>query len=199
MLSKYRNRLEQYKGQETQVKRQIGKLAEEIRDLDREKVNSEKAQVVIRTVAQATQQELEYHISDVVSLALGAVFNDPYELKLDFVIRRGKTEADINFSRKDELIRPLFSSGGGPVDVASFALRVALWGLSQPRTRNTLILDEPFKWLSVDLQPKAGEMIKRISNKLGLQIIMISHVPDLIESADKVFNVELKSGISYVS
>ena len=198
MLSNYRNKLEQYKGQKIQIENQIKNLTNDITYLIRNRGDTEKAQIVIRTVAQATQQELEYHISDIVSLALSAVFDDPYELKLDFVIRRGKTEADINFSRNGELVKPMYASGGGAVDIASFALRVALWSLSQPKTRNTLILDEPTRNLSLDLQSKAGEMLKQISEKLNLQIIMISHVPDLIESADKVFNVELKKGVSKI-
>ncbi|NIU00181.1 MAG: hypothetical protein GWN01_04340, partial [Nitrosopumilaceae archaeon] len=52
-------------------------------------------------------------------------------------------------------------------------------------------MDEPLKWLKGgDLPIKGSHMIKEISKKLGIQIIMISHSPELIEGADRVFEVK---------
>ena len=60
----------------------------------------------------------------------------------------------------------------------------------------TDILDEGMKWLSRDLQPKAGEILQELSQKLNLQFIMVSHSPDMIASSDKVYEVSQKEGIS---
>lgn len=184
--------MELRKGQRREVQRSLKESKEKEMVLRRRLKLIEEAQAVIQIVSKRTQEELEYHISELVSLALNAVFPDPYELKLKFEVRRGKTEADLLFSRGGEIMDPLTASGGGPVDVASFALRVALWSLRRPRTRAVLVLDEPFRFLSRDLQPKASLMLSEISKRLGLQIIMISHSPDLIESADKVFEVTMR-------
>jgi len=35
-------------------------------------------------------------------------------------------------------------------------------------------------------------------NTLAMQIIMISHISELIESADRVFDVSIKNGVSQV-
>jgi DNA repair exonuclease SbcCD ATPase subunit len=51
-------------------------------------------------------------------------------------------------------------------------------------------LDEPFKNLSKDLQSKAGEILKLLSQKLGIQIIMITHEQELMEIADKTFEIQ---------
>ena len=45
------------------------------------------------------------------------------------------------------------------------------------------------RFLSRDLHHKATEMLKEISEKLGLQIIMVTHSEELIEAADKVFTI----------
>ena len=157
------------------------------------------AQAIVQTIAQATQKELEYHVSEIVSLALDAVFPDPYRLGVAFELRRGRSEADLTFGRGgDEPIHPMTAAGGGAVDVAAFALRVSLWSLAPRKTRPTLVLDEPFRFLSRDLQPRAGKMLKEISEKLGLQMIIVSHETDLIENANKVFEVKLKKGRSTV-
>jgi DNA repair exonuclease SbcCD ATPase subunit len=71
--------------------------------------------------------------------------------------------------------------------------------MCRPRSRNVLILDEPFGNLSVDLMPRASEMIKQISERLGLQIIMVTHAEELIQAADKTFRVNIRKGISQVS
>ena len=159
---------------------------------------SEQAQSIIQTVAKITQSELQYHISELCSLALSAVFDDPYELQLEFVIRRGKTEADIYFLRNGEKIDPITASGGGAVDIASFALRVALWSLARPRTRNVMILDEPLRFISNNLQERASIMLKELSRKLNLQMIIITHEKNLTTCADRIFSVNKSKQYSVV-
>ena len=92
----------------------------------------------------------------------------------------------------------MLASGGGVIDIASFALRIALWSISSPRPMNTLIFDEPFRFLSRELQPRAGIMLQEICKKLGLQIILVTHNPSLIDSADKIFRVSQRNGKSIV-
>lgn len=161
----------------------------------------EEAQRVIQFVAQETQKGVVLRISEIVTAALDAVFeDDAYEFRLEFVQRRGKTEADIFFERNGERVDPLTAAGGGCVDVAAFALRVALWSLLRRSAgiADTLVLDEPFRWLSRDLQPLAGKMLKMLSEKLGVQMIFVTHVQELIESADRVFEVTRRGKISKV-
>lgn len=153
--------------------------------------NCQKARVIVQVVAEQTQEKIEYHIGNLVSMALASVFPDPYEFVLRFVQRRNKTEADLIFVKNGNEGEPVDISGGGALDVASFALRVAIWSIKP--TRNTLILDEPGKFISRDLQIKFSEMIKHLSTKLGLQFIIVSHIPELTESADKVFEISNKS------
>jgi exonuclease SbcC len=157
----------------------------------------EEAQKILQYIAQETQKNLVVHISDVVSLALGAVFEEEaYSFNIDFVQKRGKTEADIYFERDGNRVDPMTASGGGAVDVASFALRVAFWQLigQNKKINDTIILDEPFRFLSKDLQPKAGKMLKLISDKLGIQFLIVTHNEDLIDSADCVYRVKNTAG-----
>ncbi len=198
-LEHYRKLLEQKRGRRDQIKENLTRSKREARRQGQEVKRCEKANAVIQEVAQLTQQELEFHISELVSLAMTAVFDDPYELLVDFVQKRGRTECELLFHRDDQSMNALSASGGGAVDVASFALRVALWSLTQPKTRNVLILDEPLKWLKGgDLPERGARMIKEISDRLGIQIIMISHIPEQVEGADRVIEVAMKKGISHV-
>lgn len=191
--------LEQRKGKVSQLKSDLMVQRRRTRKLEKKAKACEEAQLIIQTVAQLTQKQLEYHVAELVTLAMGAVFDDPYELSIEFSQRRGRTETDLRFIRDGQSIDPLTASGGGAVDIASFALRVSLWSLAISKTRPTLILDEPLKWLKGgELPIKGALMIKEISKKLGLQIIMVSHIPGQIEGADQINTVQIKQGESHV-
>jgi DNA repair exonuclease SbcCD ATPase subunit len=197
-LKNFRTILERRKGAQVELQRQVADTERALKALEQEIADTEDARAILQTVAQATQQELEYQISEVATLALSAIFDEPYSLKVDFVIARGKTEAKLKFERDGEAFDPMDDTGGGAVDVAAFALRVALWTLRNPRRRAVLILDEPFKHLDTSRQERASHALAEISKGLGLQIIMVSHSDALIEGADKVFQVTQQKGISEV-
>lgn len=147
-----------------------------------------KAREVINIVAKETEQQLEMRITNIVTMALAAVFPDPYEFKLVFNERRNQTEADLLLVRDGEELSPVEGAGGGVLDVVSFALRIAV--LLMSGYRRVIILDEPFRHLSADLQSKASEMMKMLSDKLGIQFIMVSHEEGIIDCADNIITIK---------
>lgn len=193
-----RNRLEQQKGQKLQIEKNLETAKVDFRNNQRSLRRHEQAREIVREVGLKTQQQLQFHISDITSSALEAVFVDPYELKVEFVQRRNKTECDLSFVRGDLEIDPIEASGVGAIDVAAFALRIASWSMMRPQTRNVIVLDEPFRYLSENYQEQASLMLKELSQKLGLQFIIVTHEQVLTEHADKVFEVSIKKGKSII-
>lgn len=183
--------------------RQVGKkeqIEQDIADLqislksNRKKVkNLEKAHEIVKLVGGETQQQLHYHISDITSLALEGVFENPYKLVLDFVERRGKVECDLLFERDGNIIKPKRASGFGALDISSLALRIACWSMMSPRTRPTIVIDEPFRNLSEKYHEPASQMVKEISDKLGIQFIISTHTPALASYADREFRTSIKN------
>lgn len=198
-ISLLRQKLEQRKGQQMQIAQSLISLKTDLKEKTRSLHRHEEAKEIIRTVGQKTQEQLSYHISDITTLALEAVFQNPYELKVEFVQRRNKTECDLLFSRDGVDVDPLSASGGGAVDVASFALRIASWSMMNPRTRNTIILDEPLRFLSGDNQERASAMIKELSQRLGIQFIIITHENTLASYADRVFESSIRKGVTKIA
>lgn len=199
MLQEYQNKLQQLKGQKITAENQLNSVKSQLQENIDNQGTIEKAQFIIQDVAQQTQSQLKIHISNIVTMALVSVFEDPYEFKLDFILKRGKTEAEIKFVRNKMEIDPMLAAGGGVVDIAAFALRIALWHISNPKPLNTIIFDEPFRFLSRELQPKAGEMLQQIAEKLNIQIIYVTHSKALIDSADRVFYVAKRNKKSIVT
>ena len=156
-----------------------------------------RARALIQKVAQETQSKLEYHISSLVTTALSSVFPDPYEFKVKFEQRRNKTECDLLFVKNGLERDPMFETGGGTKDVASFALRLAFWSLN--KNRRFIALDEPMPNIHADdLKEKTADMIKTISSKLNVQLLIITDLDWILEAADKVFNVSIENGVSSV-
>lgn len=137
--------------------------------------DAEEAQDLLQKLAQAVQQQVHGRISEVVSTCLESVFPDPYEFHIEFERKRGKTEAALKFVRNGNQMDPLTSSGGGMVDVAAFALRMAALMLHRPRLSKTLIADEPFRFVSVQYQDSIREMLEKLSKDTGIQVIFVTH------------------------
>lgn len=160
------------------------------KNMTRRLKDSEKALKVVQEVAKHTQKTLEFRISNLVSTALSAVLPEPPEFVARFVLRRNQTECDLLIKEGDLEQKLSEGSSGGSIDIASFALRIARWSLN--KNRPVFLLDEPFRNVSPDLQHKVSDMLKMISDKLGIQILMISHAVDINVAANKTFTTTKK-------
>lgn len=205
LIQDLRRQLEYRKGQRDRLQQSINQTQEKIASDKRMVRRHEIALEIVKQVGLATQKQLEYHLSEQVSLAMEAVFDDPYRLKVDFQEKRGKTEVELLFCRREMEFPPIGSAGGGAIDIASLALRIAYLSMRQDKkVRSLLLLDEPFSRLKgEDANKRALAIIQEISKNLGLQIIMVSdeRIPreDIIANADRVFQVsQNRKGVSQV-
>ena len=202
-IQELRSKVERLKGQVEQIQSEINKCSDRIAKSKRALRSHEQVREIIRQVGIATQQQLVYNIREVVTLAMDAVLENPYDVELEFVERRGKTECDIYFTRGGGHFIEPYQAGGGAVDVASFALRVASWSMQSPRTRSSLILDEPFKHLKgEEANRKALDMVREIAHKLGIQIIMVSDErvsrSAIVDASDRLFVTSIKREVTKV-
>ena len=179
-LNKLRNNQDFLLGEIEAKSKQIGTLL-----LDKE--NKEKARYVLNEVLKITQSNCKEYIEEMVTLALQMVFERDFKFKLELEIKRNKSECRLLVQEGygDPFV-PKEEMGGGMVDLISIILRMIMWSLEQPRTDGVFILDEPLKFLGHgELLNRAIYIIRDISTKLGLQLIIVTHEPELIALADK--------------
>ena len=150
--------------------------------------NLQKARVLIAEAGKYTQSYLKDYIESMVTTALQAVFEEDYQFVIDFDIKRNKPEAKISLKLRGEETDPKDSCGGGVLDVASFALRVVLWSIENPKSSNVIILDECFKFLHGKME-NASQLLKKLSKDLNIQFIIVSQLDELTQYADKAFIV----------
>jgi DNA repair exonuclease SbcCD ATPase subunit len=137
----------------------------------------EEAQNVSQEVARAVQERTHERIAGVVTRCLHAVFPNPYDFKIVFESKRGKTDARMVFMRDGKEFYPDDGVGGSVLDVASFALRLACLGLQKPKRRKVVFIDEGFRGIS-DIQEnkdRLREMLVALAEELNFQIIQVTH------------------------
>jgi DNA repair exonuclease SbcCD ATPase subunit len=161
--------------------------------------NLNQAIEILTAVLSVTQEGVTEFIRDIVATALRYVYDDSYDFHIEFELKRNQPEVVLAPMKDGRIYDPRNSCGIGVVDVCAFALRVALWALIEPRTAPVMILDESFRNVhGKEENERLANMVSKLSEMLGLQIIMVSGESALTYTADKVFNVKLANGISEV-
>lgn len=162
-----------------------------------------KARWTITEVQRLTQERFKHRVESLVTMAIKSVFEGrDFGFELVFEEKRNQMEIrpvvyEMIDGVRQDLDDPEFDFGGGLVDVISFAWRIVMWSLENPKSRGVIILDEPMKNMG-DLIVLGGEMLKEIAHKLGLQLIIITHEKELIDIADKAYHVKHDGYSSHV-
>jgi DNA repair exonuclease SbcCD ATPase subunit len=155
--------------------------------------------LLISEVAKAAQENLKTQIEELVTSCLQSVFqNRDFQFKLNFQIKRNKMECVPTVIEGTREMSPEHEMGGGVLDIISFAMRIIMWNMQHNRTRPFLMLDEPLRFCG-NLIGHGCEMIKQISKGLGTQILIITHSDELINIADKSWQIKHVLGKSVVS
>lgn len=159
----------------------------------------EQVQVLLTKTSDFARLQVLQGIEDTVTAALTAVFpGEDHEFKIVMRSPGGQPAADwqVISPYGDAKVKgtPEDSDGGGITDVVSLALRLALIEMSRPKVEGPLILDEPGKWVDKERVANLAYFLKQYAAKMGRQIIMVTHIPEMVEVADKAYRVTKING-----
>lgn len=127
-------------------------------------------------------------IESVVTLAIRHVYERRFDFKIILEEKRNNLEARMVVTENGKEFNIKDDQGGGMIDIISFALRIIMWHIKEPRSRNVLILDEPFKWTGLYIE-EAGQMLRYLAKKLNMQIILVTHDEKLMGICDKIYYI----------
>jgi hypothetical protein len=173
-LTKYRNKVNQLLAKKRLVEDRLEIEKTALEKCEREGIDVQAAQEIAQHTAQAIQQQAHQKISSLVTRCQEAVFNNPYDFVIKFERKRGKTEAQLTMVRDGrEFTDPKNEVGGGPVDIASLALRLACVVLSKPKRRRLLVLDEPFRNVrGKENKQRLRRLLLELAEELDFQFIL---------------------------
>ena len=195
-FERMKEKLSDLKGEKSYLTDKKKSLEQRINRLAQEKIDSEEARVFLQVVSEETLKNMEFHLSALPTFALFAI--DPTFPKeiAEVTTRKDGIGCTFYFEEDGNKDKPLDSSGGGALGIGGLGNRIMLWSLDQ--NRPSFVLDEPLKDLSPDRHRNASELLKRLTDDLKIQIIMVSHQEEVHSKADKVFRVVRKGRVSIV-
>ena len=150
------------------------------------------AQQAITEASRLTQRKVKGYIEALVTKAVAPIFDRPFRFVLEYDVKGRKTVAQplVVEGEGGEPQIPKEEMGVSILDILSFAMRVVLKRLERPRTRELMILDEPMRDVGKGrFLERAADMLREMSQRLGLQLIIITHEAELARIGDAVFTV----------
>jgi ABC-type dipeptide/oligopeptide/nickel transport system ATPase component len=172
---------------------QLKKAQKDIRVLKLTNDDVIKARWVMSEVQLLTQKRFKDKFENLITLAIQSIWDRPLRFCLEFEQKRNQMQCNILLKETVNGVERVYADlenemGGSMLDVISFMARIILWSLERPRSRNVIILDEPMKNMG-ELILFGGQIIREISHKLKFQLIIITHDKELIDIADKAWQV----------
>ena len=154
----------------------------------------------LRKLAILKEQVLREKIDNIITKGLRLIFGEGYKSKLEFGISRGQAVIKpkiITIVNGEELETGIADGhGGGITNVVSVLYQILVLALVRPMQQQIIFLDESFKNLSEEYLEATGEFLKSISQKLNIQIVLISHRKQLHETADCLYEFSISNGIT---
>ena len=179
-MTNYRQKLDKMKARHGALRDAVRDNRVEVAEAESHLSDAEECRQIVQGVGQRLQEMAHERIAGVVSRCLGVVFDEPYEFKIVFEKKRNQTEARLVFIRDGMEINPMDAAGGGVVDVAAFALRLACISLRRPRLRRFVVMDEPFRFISVQYRPRVRQMLEQLAEQMDMQLLLVTHAPELV-------------------
>ena len=164
-----------------------------IEKLKEDEIIYSQAVELLSLVQKVTRDKIKESFEIIVTHAINYIFeSDQYSFHLVFSRRSNLQELSfaVQTPDKNEPLNPLDTDAGGILNIISFALRIVLMEVAHPKINGFVISDESFANLSENRIERASQFLKEINQKMGRQIIAISHQPNMIESADKSIEVK---------
>lgn len=172
---------------------------------------AERVSGVLSKLASDRDAAARMQVEQLVSSGLNAVFGESGEqlsfhliestqrnaASVDFIVRTTKPDGEVIDTDV------MSARGGGVAAMIGVLLRVVLILLTRQTGQpvsSTLVLDESLAMLSADRLEAASAFLRTLVDSAGIQVIMVTHQPELTESADVVHRLSLSpDGVTRVS
>lgn len=149
-------------------------LREKLRIAEQEIADYEAINAILECAQQAEHESTIGVYEKLLTALIEDTLDNNRKIKMNLAIERGMPALEIYSEKEEGKLEDIYSSNGGSINnIVSVGLRAI--SLIRSKKRRLLILDESDCWLKGDYIPKFGAVIQQLSERLGIQIVMISH------------------------
>lgn len=148
---------------------------------------------VLRALLQTKSEESFAEVERLLLRGLQTVFGPSWNaVHLTCTAKAGRLHAELTLKHGDVEGPVLDTFGGGPAALVSFLLRVLV--LRRTKLAPVILLDETFSQVSADFLPDLSKFLRLLVDRLGMTLLLVTHLPVLADSATKVYEAKLMPG-----
>lgn len=198
-LIELREGLEKTKLKKSTLEEEYLNLSKELDLIRNELGELENIHLLFQESIKLMYSTLSSKLGDIVTEGLSIVFpSDGYTFKIDFESKRNTIEAYPKIVTKDgaEFTKLTKEVGGGVVDFISILLKITFIILSD--YDNILIADEPIKFIDRESIVEATSFLRKVSEDFKFQLLVITHIPEIVHESELVYLVEKIKGVSTI-
>ena len=135
-------------------------------------------------------------VESLLTEGLQAIFDDlDLSVRSEINIQRGKVAVDLITVQKQSDGTTIEGSstdacGGSVSTVQSVLLRIVV--LNRRGLRPLLLLDESLAAVAEHYVPRVGKFLALLSERMGLDVLAVSHNPSLVEAATNAYRISKK-------
>lgn len=144
----------------------------------------EQVTTLLQGLEAAWQHSFQESVANIISHGLSLVFEEPMELLIVSKVRADVTTVDLKIVQNGVETDIMGAKGGTVIALVNVLVRALLVLSARPPLRRILILDEPFGLADDQYIPSFGELLRELVDRLGFQIIIVSHEAALVDVAD---------------
>ena len=181
---------------EEEYKKNILLYREQQKNIKEENLILEELKEFLLQVSANYREDICSLFTNLVTEALTSIFEKNIKFEIKLYSYRKEPAVDIMVIEDELEVDPQKSCGGGVNDIISLVLKVIFIYLKN--SNRILILDESLKFLSRNYLEQASNFIRDISERMNLQIILVSHKPELEVGCDNLITIEKENNRSVI-
>lgn len=144
----------------------------------------------------AWRKGFEDNVATIVSEGLELVFGDAMKFKINSETKNGASAVTFTLETVNGETSIMNAEGGSVVQVASFLLELLAILAYRPAMRKTLLLDEAFGGVSQENIPAVAQLMRKLIDESGQQIILVTHERAFMDVADVVYEAKRTDGVT---
>lgn len=135
-------------------------------------------------------------VESLLTEGLQAIFDDlDLSVRTEIEVQRGKVAVDLITVQKQSDGTTIEGSttdacGGSVSTVQSVLLRIVV--LNRRGLRPLLLLDESLGAVAEHYVPRVGQFLSVLADRMGLDVLAVSHNPALVEAANTAYRIQKK-------
>lgn len=193
-----RNQYQKLIGKRDSLQDRLSSIQSEISDLENEIDTLDYVSSVFRQLLDKEVVDSVQSVERLLTEALQAVFTDQ-DLKVESEVGESRGKVSVNLTTIQDHGGGLVVGGditegfGGAVcTVQSAVLRIFV--TLNRGLRPLLLMDESLPAFDSNYVQNMGKFLSLLCNRLGLDILLVTHNQSLVDSADKAYRIDKKNG-----